>query len=352
MSHNVHLKTVQRDPLFVLKKNIVLYGANNSGKTTLLLDLLSLIKPYVPNVIAFAPTADSNNSLKDVIPDKLIKRKVELSMIKEVYKRQQEAAAAYNNANDPEVLQSLFRRVAGSSQLKIEARVIEIKNVMDKKLVLRVSNVIDRKKQAKKIEELSTSILVSLYKRVIKETSATLVKMELTDTEMQAVKFINFNPNMVMIFDDCASIFTKKFQNDPMIKDLFYMYRHSYITIIFTFQDDLGLESFLRKNASMSFFTTQQCADAYFERGSNNFSKDMKYGAQQNSSIIFDKNQKMIPEFSKLLYIRDDPEPFRYYCAQLHDTFRFGSKVLWKYCEKIEKIQRANNAITSTFGKY
>lgn len=352
MSSQVRLKTVQREYSFVLKKNIVLFGANKTGKTTLLLDLLSLIKPYVPNVVAFAPTAELNNSLKDVVPDILIKRHVELAAIKDVYKRQKESALAYNIANDPEVLQSLFKRVAGSSQLKIESRIIAIKQTMDKRLIECISDIMERRKQSEKIREMSTSILVTLYKRVIRSTAATLMKMDISDTEMQAIKFIDFNPNMLMIFDDCASIFTKKFQNDPMIKDLFYMYRHSHITIIFTFQDDLGLESFLRKNASLTFFTTEQCATAYFERGSNSFTKDMKWRAQQTSSIIFDKNQKDLPEFSKLLYIRDDPEPFRYYCAHVHDTFRFGSKALWKFCEKIERIQRANKVINSTFGKY
>lgn len=352
MDHQVRIKTVDRDPKLLLKKNIVLYGANNSGKTTLLLDLLKIIAPYVPNVVAYAPTADSNNSLKDVVPDILINRKVELDHIKKVYKRQQDAAAAYNNANDPEILQSLFNRVAGGSHQRIEKTIIEIKDAMLKKLQTHVTNIIERKKQAKKIESLAGDILISLYKKVVRMAKAALVKMNLTDMERQAIKFIDFNPNMVMIFDDCASVFTKKFQNDPMIKDLFYMYRHSYITIFFTFQDDLGLESFLRKNASMSFFTTQQCADAYFERGSNNFSKDMKWQAQTIGGAIFDPNQKGLPDFSKLLYIRGDPDPFRFYCAQLHDQFRFGSNALWTYCNKIKKIRRANKAISSNFGMY
>lgn len=352
MTHQVCIKTVKKVHSLVLKKNIVLYGANNSGKTTLLLDLLKIVKPDIPSIVAFAPTADSNNSLKGVIPDLLIKRQVDIATIKEVYTRQQEAAAAYNNANDIEVLQSLFKRVAGRSQIQTEAQILNIKSDMDKKLISRVSSIIDRKKQAKKIEDQSHLILISLYKRVIAATEGILLKMKLTDTETQAIKFMNFNPNMLLIFDDCASVFTKKFQNDPVIKDLFYNYRHSYFTIMLTFQDDLGLESFLRKNASLSFFTTRQCADAYFERGSNSFSKDMKNSARQMSDIIFDTKQSAIPEFSKLLYVRDDPDPFRYYCAELHDTFRFGSKALWDLCDKVERNKRANTAISSTFGKY
>jgi hypothetical protein len=352
MAINVRIKTVPREPSQFLLKNIVMYGANKSGKTTLLLDIMSQIRPYIPNVVAFAPTADSNNSLKGVVPDILINRRVELSKIKEVYSRQKDAAIAYNNANDPEVLQSLFKRVAGTSQIAAEKKIYELQQLMDDKLKKSSINAIEQSKQVSKITDMSVAFRISLYKSVIRSTAAVLVKMNLTSVERQAIKFRDFNPHMLMIFDDCASIFTKKFQNDPMIKDLFYMYRHSFITIVFTFQDDLGLESFLRKNASLSFFTTQQCGNAYFERGSNSFSRDVKNDASEKAAIIFDKNQHAVPEFSKLLYIRDDIFPIRYYTAQMHEKFRFGSKALWTYCEKIDQIRRADQSISSTFGCY
>jgi hypothetical protein len=348
----MRLNTLVKNYRNILNTNIVLYGANKTGKTTLLLDLLKIIKPHIPNVIAFAPTADSNNSLKGIVPNILINRKVELSTIKDAYKRQQDAASVYNNANDIGVLQSLFRRVAGSSQLKNEKDVIDLKTAMCVKLKAIVVDTIEKKKQENEIKEYSKKVLTSIYKKVISNASDVLLKMKITDTESQAIKFINFNPRMLMIFDDCASVFTKKFQNDPMIKDLFFMYRHSYITIIFTFQDDLGLESFLRKNATMSFFTTQQCADAYFARGSNHFSKDIKSSAHLTASIIFDAKQKSLPPYSKLLYIRGDPDPFRYYCAEVYDTFQFGSNALWELCDRVEKIRNAGNVISSTFGKY
>lgn len=352
MANVIKIKTIQREPSQFMLKNIVMYGANNSGKTTLLLDIMAQIRPFIPNVVAFAPTADSNNSLKGVVPDLLINRHVELQKIKEVYTRQKEATVAYNTANDPIVLQSLFKRVAGNSQLAIEDKILQLQQLMDRKLEQSTINNIERSKQSKKISEMAVTFRVSLYKAVIRSTARVLTKMKLTAAESQAIKFLDFNPHLLMIFDDCASIFTKKFQNDTMIKDLFYMYRHSFITIIFTFQDDLGLESFLRKNASLSFFTTQQCANAYFERGSNSFSRDMKLDANMKASVIFDQNQRAVPEYSKLLYIRNDPDPIRYYTAELHAVFRFGTKALWKYCEKIEQIRRANQSISSTFGCY
>jgi Cdc6-like AAA superfamily ATPase len=346
------LKTLERNPHLLLKKNIVLYGANGTGKTTVLTDILSIIKQFVPNVIAFAPTADDNNSLKDIIPDRLIKRIVTIEAISKAYTRQQESAAAYNNANDPEVLQSIFKRIAGVSHLAQEKNVILIKKIMDDKILKNINDPIEQNKQLEKINTKSIDILVNLYKSVIRPSTIVLNKMKLTDTEARALKFLDFNPHALFIFDDCASIFSKAFQNNEMIKNLFFMYRHAFITIIFTFQDDLGLESAFRKNASLSFFTTEQCANAYFERGSNHFTKSQRRAALHTSDIIFDQDKKIVPNHSKFLYIRGDPHPFRYFCANMHVKFQFGSNVLWAMCAEADKIKRAGVAVTSTFGKY
>jgi len=351
MCDEIRLKTIPREAEYFFKKNIVLYGANNSGKTTLLYDIMKILRPHIPNVVVFCPTTDSNESLKGIVPDKLIFRKVELAKIKEVYDRQKEATTAFNTANDVNVLQSLFRRVAGYKDIETEKKVINIKNDIIGNAKDNCENIITRNKQCEKIEKESKKILTALYKKVINNSREVLKKMVLSKQETHTLKFINFNPNMLIVFDDCASIFTKKFQNDETIKDLFWMYRHSNITIIFTFQDDTGLESCLRKNASLSFFTTDQCAMAYFERSSNSFSKDMKRDVNEKIKIIFKEKQNLLPAFSKLLYIRGDPDPIRYYCAQVHEVFRFGSDALWDCCKLIEDNERSKNTL-STFGKY
>jgi energy-coupling factor transporter ATP-binding protein EcfA2 len=351
MADEIRLKTMPRDAEYLFKKNIVLYGANNSGKTTLLYDIMKILKPFIPNVVVFCPTTDSNDSLKGVVPDKLIFRKVELGKIKDVYDRQKEATAAFNTANDIKVLQSLFRRVAGYKDIETEKSIIEIKGDVIQSAKDTCDNIITRNKQCEKIEKETKRILTALYKRVIHNCRIALKKMALSKAELHTIKFLNFNPNMLIVFDDCASVFTKKFQNDETIKDLFWMYRHSNITIIFTFQDDTGLESCLRKNASLSFFTTDQCAMAYFERSSNSFSKDMKRDASAKMRIVFKEKQAVLPAFSKLLYIRGDPDPVRYYCAQVHEVFRFGSDALWDCCQKIEDNERSKVTV-STFGQY
>jgi energy-coupling factor transporter ATP-binding protein EcfA2 len=351
MEDEMTLKTMPRNVECLFKKNIVLYGANNSGKTTLLYDIMKILKPFIPNIVAFCPTTDSNNALKGVIPDKLIFRKVDLKKIKDVYSRQKEATIAFNNANDLSKLKSLFKRVAGYKDIDKEKAIIDIKEEVIQNAKDTCDNIITRNKQCEKVDLETKKLLTILYKSVINKCKSVLKKMILSKSDIHVIKFLNFNPNMLIVFDDCASVFTKKFQNDETIKDLFWMYRHSYITIIFTFQDDTGLESCLRKNASLSFFTTDQCAMAYFERKTNSFSKSMKMDALTKIGVIFNPKNKLLPEFSKFLYIRGDPDPIRYYCAQVHEEFRFGSDALWQYCHKIEDNERSKITL-STFGQY
>jgi hypothetical protein len=268
-----------------------------------------------------------------------------------VYDRQKEATTAFNTANDVNVLQALFRRVASYKDIETEKTIINIKNEIVGSAKENCENIITRNKQCEKVEKETKRMLIALYKKVIINSKGVLKKMVLSKQETHSLKFINFNPNMLIVFDDCASVFTKKFQNDETIKDLFWMYRHSNITIIFTFQDDTGLESCLRKNASLSFFTTDQCAMAYFERASNSFSKETRREVCEKIKVIFKEKQSLLPAFSKLLYIRGDPDPIRYYCAQVHEVFRFGSDALWDCCQKIEDNERVKST-SSTFGQY
>ena len=52
-------------------------------------------------------------------------------------------------------------------------------------------------------------------------------------------------------------------------------------------------------------------------------------------NYIFTSSTKK--DFRKLVYLRDEIDPFRYTIADLYDKFTFGSPSLWQLCEKLEK---------------
>jgi hypothetical protein len=190
-----------------------------------------------------------------------------------------------------------------------------------------------------------------LYKNVIEINRKILDRMELVATERTALKFLNFNPNCLVIVDDCGAMISEKMMKHESFKNYFMMYRHVGITPIFTFQDDTELISKLRKQASISIFTTQQCASAFFGRASNNL-KSMQWEADRAIAAIFDSRNQFYPKHTKFLWIRDDDDPYRHYLAEEHEPFQFGGRALWELCRLADLKKSAIRANVSTFGIY
>jgi hypothetical protein len=342
-----------KDPANFFLKLTVLYGANNTGKSTMLLDIIYQLKQYIPLVYAFGGTPGSREALRGIVPDACIEDKFTLERAKEIWDRQTDARATYDKANDMETLRSLFRRVARSREREAENTVTD----ESQEMIERINESPDlspgqKKDQTRSINNDTKDFLVRLYKNTINEHRGILAKMDLVEVEKIALKFLFFNPNVLVIVDDCGSMISKQMQEREEFKNYYQMYRHAGVTPIFTFQDDLELISKHRKQPSVSIFTTDQCASAFFERGSNSFSKPMKYQATRAIEKIFDANKRYYPQFTKLAWVRDDVHPFRAHRAEEHGDFQFGSAALWEYCRLRDSKKSTAVKKTSTFGVY
>ena len=65
----------------IIHKSIVLYGSSNSGKTTIIKDIVYILKDDVPLIIVFCPTEPSHNTYKQIIPTELIIYDIEDSSV-------------------------------------------------------------------------------------------------------------------------------------------------------------------------------------------------------------------------------------------------------------------------------
>jgi hypothetical protein len=107
------------------------------------------------------------------------------------------------------------------------------------------------------------------------------------------------------------------------------------LTVIITSQDDKEVDSELRKNSMVTFFTTPQAATANFERSSNSYSKYEKEMAREAIKTVFKQTPGEPVHYQKLCYIRGEQDPFRYTIADLYDDFKFGCQALWELDKKI-----------------
>ena len=332
----VGMKDLERDYRHFLLASIILYGPSDTGKTTLILDILKILLKYIPNVLVYSPTALINGSFDGVVPRRAIISSVTIESIEKMYRRQERIAKAYKIANDMVILENLFKRVATGGALKINTMVKELRDEMVAEIREGTLPQGARNTAIIKIKKDCSTYLRHIYRTAIGTCGATLKGMNLSQRERVALKYLHVNPYTLVIFDDCASFFSKKMQNEPVIKDLFFMFRHVYGTCMFTGQDDTNFESYLRKNAMVSGFTDAQCASSYFERSANSFSKQVRAEAATMIDYVFSTRTKRVPEFTKLFYIRKNKEPFRKYLAQVHEPFRFGSAPFWKLCEQLD----------------
>jgi len=350
VSQDIKVGYLEKDAKYYLNRSTILFGASNSGKSTILIEILYLLKDHVPNIFIFAPTADSNNAFGDIVPSPLIYKNVDIKLLTSIYNRQKASAKIYNTVNDLNDLKALFLRVADRKSLEL-ARIVSVRasNIIQNKENDLSSNFADKRSTISQIKKVRDEYLSKLYKKTIKYNRKRLLKIDESEKTKYIIKYLDFNPNCVVVFDDCGAVL-KKFQKEEVVKKIIFQGRHSYINIILTLQDDLNLNSAIKKNAFVNIFTTGRCASAYFERGSNNFSKKEKVLAAKIITHIFDSDRK---DYKKLVYLRDEINPFRYTIADLYDNFRFGSPSLWRLCDKLNRDKKTcdfdNDPLLSAF---
>jgi hypothetical protein len=115
----------------------------------------------------------------------------------------------------------------------------------------------------------------------------------LDNNELQIIKCLNINPNLLLILDDCAynaNVWCK--YNE--IKEIFMNGRHHKITLMISFQDDKLLDSSLRKNAFINIFTTEIVCNTFFNRSANNFSKQDRAKMCLLSKHIFNEDKNKV----------------------------------------------------------
>ncbi len=342
------------DPRNFFLKTIMLYGASNSGKSTIMKDLIFRLKPYIPNVCAFLGSAGAYDDLKDIIPESCIKREFTLKALQDLFDRQTEAMDAYNTATATKNLAVLFQRIAShDARVKEEKLQQSANTALDAILRQDERDQVTKEEQIAVVRKEADNFLNKLYKRECMAKKEILKGMEatLSSIEQVTLKFLNFNPYVLLIVDDCGPAITKKIQNSKVFKEMFMMPRHQGITGLWAFQDDASLVPEIKKQASISFFASQQCASNFFSRDAMGFLKSAREETARLIAQVYDERHTVYPKFTKLIWVRDDAHPFRQFKAIKRGAFTFGSTKLWEMCEKVEE-SRKTRVTTSSFGVY
>ena len=336
-------------PSHFIDRTTVVYGPSGTGKTVIVKNIMETLRDSIDQIIVVAPSEPTNRSYAGFVDPTLIhyrmylandpvdkKKEAEVAATKRfldmIYKRQDAMASLYSIANNLENLQSLYNRLTSSEKRTGDAGIAKLmayqKNIV-KGIQLRYAR--DPGLSYQKIEEVkkrTEQMCALIYKKALLPAAERLWKCpDLSEDERYALQYIQLNPRLLLIFDDCGAQLKRVFL-DESFRKLFYQNRHSYITFILCLQDDTDLPANLRKNAFVSIFTSPSIATSVLTRSSHHFSKKDKDYVADILPVVFVGNRKLI-------YLREDEKHFYHLTCKLPCPFNFGSKALQELCQAV-----------------
>jgi hypothetical protein len=314
-----------------LDRTTIILGETGTGKSSVIVDILHQLQPHADQIIVISPTDRQNHTYdRGIVPLPCIHYAIRAELLEDIWERQSALVAAYTKARRESVVESLFRRIPNNELARkvisqIDARLREYANGGGDGGSDAVSPA--------KLEEMRADcqrLRMTIWCEYIAKNESVLQKMSLTIDEKYTLRYINLNPRLVLIFDDCTEQINK-YKKNPVIQKLFYQGRHSYISMILASHTDKSLDPELKKNAFITVFTGEATALAYFNRPSNDLDKESYARAVAACRAVYTP----LAPHQKLVWLRAEKR-FCRFTATLWPVFRFGNAVLWDYCDRIK----------------
>lgn len=334
---------LSKDPSNYFNLTTFIFGGTSTGKTCIIEEIMVLCKELIQFFIVVAPIT-SIKAYKGKIPDRCIFEDLTKERIIKIWKRQEYLTQLCNIANDPNMLKTVFEKIADKEAfLKIKA----IENSTRKKLADLDNNMNipfgQKKAQKNAIMEKCDKVILRTYKDTIRENKEYLNNMLLDPKEMVVVQYMDVNPTLCLIIDDCTeklkmwNNYFKKEEN--ILEAILFRGRHNNITLIIVSHDDKFVNTELRKNARVQFYTQKATLMGSLARSQTGFTPQEKKMITDMADVIFDdeENTNGIKKHQKFCYIREDIKPFKYTIADIYNDLNFAKPALEDLISKMPK---------------
>jgi len=304
------------------------------------------MRDIFPLVFVFAPTENQKGDFSKHVPEPMIFEEFSVKEVRNIYLRQKAATTIYNLANNLKVLHGLFVKVANSTARKFQAKLVQLREQAKLQTDEMYSDIGVKRSKIEEIEELFKYKLIRFYKKIIGPHARRLSAGNLSKEEAFAIKYLNFNPRVLVVFDDATTellelikegkrkVKGETTQDGEIIKHFFFKGRWANITHWYAFHDDNKLDTDIRKNAFYSIFFDRQVALAFFQRTANNFTTIEKKKAEVIINAVFDKSA---PEHAKLVYSRAEKKFYYLVADPVPNDFTMCSDIVGKFCSQILK---------------
>jgi hypothetical protein len=340
------IKELKINAINFLNKSTALYGKSNSGKSSVMRDILLQIREYVSMGYVFSMTEDQNDSFKDIVPRAAIftdfSQDDVTKFIIQFWQRQKAAVKTYKRATQPSVLVKLYRRVAGKRDDEMLKMIRKYRQKIKERFDKKINKCRPEEKgyyetQQKQVLSTIDDTQVEFFRRVIKKHKKEINKSSLSKDEKYTLQYIGFRPHAVLVFDDCIHTFTTSFQNKAEFRSLFVMGRHNYITVILAVHLRSNLQKTINENVANAIFCSKSIA-ANTAENMDSSCRDEVREFQECIRTIYNPSEP----FRKMCYISNCPDPFRWIIAEFHpfepDEAKrkyIGSRYFVNYCKKV-----------------
>lgn len=355
LSDNVTVCEYEFSASDFLLKTTAWYGGTMTGKTRHVKTILSKIKDSFPRIILFSPTNIMSGDFKDIIPDALCISEFTPEAFQRVYQQCTENANNYRTANDVKNLQDIFNIVANQQQ-KTEYSAI---NTRKKSKLSEIESAEPKLEiRREKIQQFCNSfdpLLIRYMKAAIAPHRNKLFAqlatkkqnnepISISDNAFTALKCLDLDPNILIIFDDCQNEISDLMRNGkknsiPLtsFKNMFTRGRHDFITSWLILHDDVLLKPYQRKSIKNNIISSKPMAISFFQRTGSamNVDNDTRKVALKITESLFTG----VSDDRKLFFRTDrqGDEQFTYTKPEVVGIFTTSSPSVANYCDKIKE---------------
>jgi hypothetical protein len=344
-----------------IDRTTCIIGPSGTGKTTVAKQIMYGLKDSIDQIVVVNSTENGNKAYTGTVDPLFIhfrpwlpesnkinvgargggrgddEKKGIYRFLDTLWKRQEMLVEIYRRANKIKSLDKLYSRLHRDDKIEGD-KFIEIINRKRNRTINGIKSdskisAGEREQKIREIDEKFESILIATYKKFIIPNIQYLYEEygRFSEDEKYAFQYIDLNPRILVIFDDCSAEL-KTFFNRDVFRKMFYQNRHAKITFIIICQDDTDLTPNLKKNVFQAIYTSDVASTSNFERKSSGLPKAMQKDiVEQIIPAIFKDDNK------KLVFYRTDPKKqlFYYWQTDIPPPFKFGSQALNDLCESI-----------------
>lgn len=276
----------------LLDKSCVIYGGSGSGKSTAIQHLMYELRGKFAAVIVFS-ASDKDNGMysSDLVPAQFVYEHITPEVLIAIRERQSSVRRIYDTARNINVVKALFDRVASSEQRQVIARIRRTCEDISR----------DHEEDAQQLQDSCNERVMQIMLRVIDTHKGILANDQSLSTEERfSLRWMHFNPRILIVFDDCTSDFKALRGNEAILEQIFRG-RHFLCTSIIALHSPSVALPMLRLNAHISIFTDSQCARSFASTTTNALSSAKKREFERYAARILTKDAP----FTKMAYIAD-----------------------------------------------